>query len=197
VFGVPGPDRGLIFAVNTWGAWSSPSSNEFDIGIDTNGDGIDDFIVVGVDLGAITTGQPDGAMASLTFDVAGDLIDAWTADAPTNSTVVELPTLASDLGVTSGSPTFDYDVAGFSLETGAADPVDGAAHVDVWDPLISNGDYIPLKPGASDTLPLTADLTRLSDPAAHASQSLGWMVVALDDAAGASQADLVALDKGH
>jgi len=197
VFGVPGPDRGIIFAVNTWNAWSSPSSNEFDIGIDTNGDGVDDFIVVGADVGAITTGQPDGEMASFTFDMAGDLIDAWTADAPTNGAVVELPTLASDLGVTSGSPTFDYDVVGFSLESGAADPVDGAAHVDVWDPLISNGDYIPLEPGASATLPLEADLTRLSAPPAHASQSLGWMVVALDDASGASQADLVALDKGH
>ena len=197
VIGGAPTDRGLIFAVNTWGTWSSPSSNEFDIGIDTDGDGVDDYVIVGVDIGEIMTGQPDGEMGSFVFDVAGDLIAGYYADAPTNSTVVELPALASDLGLTSASPTFDYDVTGFSLETGAADPVDGAAHVDVWDPLISNGDYIPLEPGASASLPLSADLTRLSARPAHATQPLGWMVVALDDAAGASQADLVALDIGH
>jgi minor extracellular serine protease Vpr len=201
---LPGPlfqasddDRGLIFAVNTWHGWSTPVSTEFDIGIDTDHDGTDDFVVVGIDVGALTTGQADGQMASFTFDTAGDVIDAWIADAPMNSSVVELPTLASDLGLSASAPAFDYDLTGFSNETGAVDAVAGAAHVDAFDPLISNGDFIPLDAGASDVLPLEADLTRLSVLPPHASQPLGWMVVALDDAAGAAQADLVPLDRGH
>ncbi|MFI5225995.1 MAG: S8 family serine peptidase [Candidatus Limnocylindrales bacterium] len=196
-FGVDASDRVLVFAVNTWRSWSTPVADEFDIGIDTNGDGLDDFIVVSADLGALTTGQPNGQLYSFTFDVAGNLIDGWAADAPMNGSVVELPTLASDLGLSAGTSTFDYDIVGFSNETGAVDTVAGAAHVDAYDQLVSDGDYIPLDPAETETLPLAADLTRLSLASPHASQPLGWMVVALDDAAGAAQADLIPVGRGH
>ncbi|HEX5496423.1 MAG TPA: S8 family serine peptidase [Mycobacteriales bacterium] len=45
--GQSGVDNGtLYFAVNTWGAWRSPvTPNEFDVDIDTNGDGVTDAIL--------------------------------------------------------------------------------------------------------------------------------------------------------
>jgi hypothetical protein len=44
----------LVFAVNTWKRWSSASTDEFDIFVDINGDGIPDYLVVGVDFGFLT-----------------------------------------------------------------------------------------------------------------------------------------------
>ena len=58
-FGFPSPadpNRALIvFAVNTHNRWSNASVNEFDIGVDVDNDGIDDYVVIGVDQGAIQT----------------------------------------------------------------------------------------------------------------------------------------------
>ena len=43
----------IVFAVNTYDRWSNASTNEFDIFVDVDGDGIDDYIVVGADQGAV------------------------------------------------------------------------------------------------------------------------------------------------
>ena len=62
------PDRALIvFAVNTRNRWSNASVNEFDIGVDVDGDGVDDYVVVGADQGAIQTGVFNGIMGSFVF----------------------------------------------------------------------------------------------------------------------------------
>ena len=52
---------------------------------------------------------------------------------------------------------------------------------------IPEGDFVPLGPGASAPLTLTSSASAKSD------STLGWLVVALDDANGALQANLVAL----
>ena len=56
-----------------------------------------------------------------------------------------------------------------------------------WAPTSSQGDFVALAPGAS------APLTLTSSASAKADGTLGWMIVALDDANGAPQANLVAL----
>ncbi|HYM83422.1 MAG TPA: S8 family serine peptidase [Candidatus Dormibacteraeota bacterium] len=188
--GAPATDRSLVFAVNTWGRWSTPSSNEFDIAIDTNGDGKADFVVVGFDLGQLLSGSWDGVYASFTLDSAGNLVDAFYADAPMNGSTVELPTLASDLGLSAAKPTFTYAAAGFSVETGAAAIVPGTATFNAFAPTVSNGQFLSLAPGASQSLGLTLD-RRTFDKA----PSMGWMIVSLDDANGAAQAELVPVGK--
>jgi subtilisin family serine protease len=195
VLGAANTDRSLIFAVNTWNQWSTPSSNEFDIGIDNNGDGNLDFFVVGVDLGAVLAGAFNGQVASFTFDAAGNLIDAFLADAPVNSSVSELPVIASEIGVTAAHPSFRYIAAGFSVENGSADFVPGVASYDAFRSAASNGDFISLAPGASSTLTLNVDRQQLGAPSPHVVSPLGWMVVTLDDGAGAAQADLIDIGK--
>ncbi len=66
--GLPATERGLIFAVNTWDAWSNPSSVlEMDIFLDVDNDGTDDYVVVGVDQGAVQTGTSNGRYVATVF----------------------------------------------------------------------------------------------------------------------------------
>lgn len=180
-------DRALVFAVNGWGRWSNASVNEFDIAIDLQNNGKPDYFVVGVDLGAVTTGAFDGRFVSLIFDAAGTLLNAWVADAPMNGSTVLLPTLASDIGLTTtGQANFRYTVTGFSLVPGGL--VDGTASSEFrpFEPPVSTGQFLPLAPGASGSVPVAVDRGKFAG-----SPQLGWMVVTQDDPNGAAQADLV------
>ena len=188
-------DRCLIFAINGWHQWSNAAAAEFDISIDTNRDGTPDFLVVSLDLGLLETGSFDGITASFTFDAAGNVIDAFLADAPLNGSVIELPALASDLGLKSSSAAFSYSIVGFDGITGNVDAVAGQALYNAFSPSVSNAQLVPLAAGASAKLPLSVD-TRLQTRA----PALGWMVVSLDNANGAAQAALVPVGKmpaGH
>jgi subtilisin family serine protease len=181
-------DRALIFAVNTWGRWSSASSNEFDIAIYGANKHKPDYFVVGVDFGAVTNaGTFDGRMAAFTISAAGDLIDLWVADSPANGSTVLLPTLASEIGQTGINSRFSYGVTGFSVEDSSlVDPVAGQAEFDAFHPAISTGDFVVIGAGGSASLPVWADKGLVGT-----THVKGWMIVTQDDANGAAQADLV------
>src|SRR5438309_35762 len=55
----------LVFAVNTYHRWSNASTNEFDIFVDVDGDGKDDYLIVGADLGLVTAGRRNGVVVSV------------------------------------------------------------------------------------------------------------------------------------
>jgi hypothetical protein len=180
-------DRALVFAVNGYGRWSNPSVNEIDIAIDLQNDGRADYFVVGVDLGAVLAGSFNGQFASFIFDAAGNLINAWVAEAPMNGSTVLLPTLASDIGL---SPTdkvkFRYSVAGFSIVPEALVDTTDVGEFRVYEPGVSNGQFVPLAPGASTNLAVTVNRGMFAS-----APQLGWMIVTQDDPNGAAQADLV------
>jgi subtilisin family serine protease len=193
-FGVPDTDRGLVFLINTWSRSSTQAVNEYDVDIDTNGDGKPDFVVAGVDLGLVTAGAADGVYASFTIDVAtGSIVDAFFADAPMNGSTIELPALAGDLGLT-GSPALGgkhstvlgYTVAAFSLIDGSVDTT-GTAVIDPFHPALSSGDNLTLDPAGTASLAVTVDRAQL-----RKTPALGWLVATIDDANGAPQADQVA-----
>ena len=93
-------DVALVFAINVWGFYANPSVSEFDILVNTDADEDPEFIVVGVDLGAVLAGAFDGRFASFVFDAeSGDLVNAWVAEAPLNGSTMLLPLLASDIGL--------------------------------------------------------------------------------------------------
>jgi subtilisin family serine protease len=179
-------DRGLIFAINTYGRWSTGSLNEFDIAIYGANKHKPDFFVVGLDFGEVTAAAWDGRPASFIFDAAGNLVDAWVADAPANGSTILLPALASDIAQTSDNARFTYGVTGFDLEDGSVDAVPGQAEFGVRFPSVSTGQFIPVPAGGSAVLPVGVDKGKQA-----VSPAKGWMVVTLDDANGAAQADLV------
>jgi minor extracellular serine protease Vpr len=185
--GAPDPnDRSLIFAINTYGRWSNASVTEFDIAIDTKGSSDPEFFVVGVDFGALTTGDFDGRIASFILDADGNLIDVWVPDAPMNGSTIELPTLASEIGLQRGNATkFNYQVATFPIvpENLAGDITD-VGKFRAFESPVSSGDFLTLNPGETKTLDLTLDKSQFAGTTVR-----GWLVVTLDDPNGAAQAE--------
>ena len=181
-----GGDAFMVFAVNTWGRWGSPSLNEYDIAIDSDQNGSTDYYVIGFDAGALTTGSFNGILWSFTFDASFNLINIWGTSAPSNGSTVLLPVLASDIGLTGGNSAFDYSADIFNQFTGEIDLVADAGHFDSLAPAISQGDYLGLGRGSTPSFPVWVNKTGFV-----ANPALGWMIVTMDDANGAAQADLV------
>jgi minor extracellular serine protease Vpr len=195
-FGVADNDRGLVFLINTWGQATNQSVNEFDILVDTNRDGTPDFVVVGADLGAVLTGVFNGQMASFVINAStGAIVDASYADAPMNGSTIELPLLASDLGLTQKAngigpvkrQGFVYSVNAFSLVPGGLIDTTGSASINPFAPPVSSGDFAALASGDSASFTLSIDQDQ-----AKKTPALGWLVASVDDANGAAQAAEVA-----
>jgi minor extracellular serine protease Vpr len=179
-------DSSLVFAINTYGQASNPSVNEFDVAIDTQNDGRPDFFVVGVDFGDVTAAAFSGQFASFIFDKAGNLVDLWVARAPMNGSTIELPTLASEIGLdpTVNSTRFNYWVNAFSIVPGDLVDTTSVASFRTDQPPVSSGQQIPLAPGAGSTLNVSVNFGKFAG-----SPQLGWLVSTQDDANGAAQAD--------
>ncbi|HET7045555.1 MAG TPA: S8 family serine peptidase [Gaiellaceae bacterium] len=175
-------DRSLVFLVNTWKPATNQAVSEYDVPIDTNGDGTADYTVVGVDLGAVLTGTFNGQFASFIFDAENNIVDAWEATAPMNGSVIELPTLASEIGLGSGSSSFDYAVGAFSIVPGTLVDTTSTASFDPWNAAVSSGAFATLDPGASTSIPLT-----VSRGLQEKTKALGWLVAAVDNDSGPAQ----------
>lgn len=183
-------DRLLNFAISTYGRWSNPSVNEYDIPIDENGDGRPDRWVIGIDFGLVSSGTYNGQYVSIITDASFNILDAWVADAPMNGSTLELPALAGgDLGLT-GAGSFSYGVTGFSAEGFPPDQVAGSAKFAAFAPALSQGEFVALDPRTSANLPLSVDVSKVS-----AQPALGWLVLTMDDPNGAAQADEVAMPR--
>ena len=192
--GVTATDGTVTKAATTTG-WNAGAASKKSVWA---GDGFVDFFVVGVDLGAVLNGAFNGQMASFVIDAStGAIVDAFYADAPMNGSVVELPLLASDLGLSQNpsnpgpgkrggqSQQFTYAVNAFWLVGGGVDST-SAATFNPFVPPVSSGDFATLPPGSATAMSLTVDKDQQKKTPA-----LGWLVVSVDDANGAAQADEV------
>ncbi len=172
-----GADQLLFFAINTFKPWSNNAPNEFDILIDTNGDGKPDFALVAADLGALTTGTTTGQMVTALFNLNDSTKSPgiqYPVNTPTDGTTLLLPVLASDLGVTSANPRFSYSVNSFAY-TGESDTTTSASF-NPFNNSVTTGSYATLAPGkhASVALSISADEWKLTP-------ALGVMVVGMEN----------------
>ena len=180
-------DGTIVFAISDWDAPSTQAASEYEVGIDTQHDGKPDFFVVGLDLGKVLAGDFNGKLGSFTIDTkTGAIVDAFFADAPTNSSIVELPTTAADLGLHAADTSFNYSVTSSSLFSGEQTDATSTAAYDVANPGVSSGQFAALPSGGSATLPLAVDLDKF-----QSAPALGWLVVSTDDPSGAAMADEV------
>jgi minor extracellular serine protease Vpr len=190
--------RLLVFAVNTWKAWSAAPAQEFDIYVDVDGDGKDDYIVVGADQGAVQTGTFNGVMGAFVFSTrsAGSTIN-FLADAPANGSTALLPVFSSAMcrtnepclnNATHPGARISYHAIGFDSVNGGNDPVDGVAKYNPWHESITTGGFADsVAPGASD-----ASNSVAIDAAEWAlTPALGLMVVTEDNKGGPDEANLI------
>jgi hypothetical protein len=186
----------LTFAVSTYNRWSNASQNEIDVYIDVNNDGHEDYLVVGGDLGALSTGSFDGRYVTAVFDVStGDGVIDNVAIAPTDSTTailpIELSLLTGATPATSLDGTvnkrFTYWVVMNDLLNGGSDTTSKAVY-NPFTPALSTGMYdaVPANGSASETLSANAAELRLSP-------ALGWMVLNQENPNGADEAQLLGL----
>ena len=61
-------DALMVFALNAYDRWSNAATNEWDVSIDTNRDGTVDWVVIGFDIGALTTGTFNGVLGVFLLD---------------------------------------------------------------------------------------------------------------------------------
>ena len=191
---LPG-ERFLAFAVNGYSRWSNASANEYDIAVDVDRDKKADYIVVGADQGAVQTGTFNGRMGAFVFSTrsAGASL-LFLASDPTDSSTVLLPILSRQLCRT-GEPCLDptknmiYQAVSFDLINGGVDAVDGSATYDAFNPVVGEGGFASVAPGATATVDLT-----ISVPGFRSTKPLGLMVVSLDNASGAAEAKLLPID---
>ncbi|HEY2816617.1 MAG TPA: S8 family serine peptidase [Casimicrobiaceae bacterium] len=184
----------LVFAVNTYSRWSNAGANEFDIYVDVDGDGVDDYIIVGADQGAVQAGDSNGRLGAFIFSTrsAGAAID-FLATAPTDSSTAELPVLSSRLCRTgepclsAANPRLTYHIVSFDLNTGASKVGSGSAKYNAWSSAISQGGFATVAPGASDATNAIAVNSAEWDK----TPAMGLMIVTLDNAAGDSEAQLI------
>jgi hypothetical protein len=199
-------DECLVFAINTWNDWNNASENEFDVLIDTDGDDEPDYLVAGVDIQLIL-GAFAGIYGSFIIDLnTGALVDVFFATAPNNGGTMLLPALASDLGLDSTDNELSYIVESFEVYDGADDqfqfdqadtsihPSNGSlwAHYTAFDPVLSNGQFVPLAPKEAADIKLRVDKDGYDPALGHK----GWMIVTLEDETGGDrngkfQADLI------
>jgi hypothetical protein len=179
ILGAVPNDSILVFAINTRERFSSPELGEFDITVDVDNNGTDDYVIVAADQGLITgTGAFDGNFVVAIFPLNGD--DGFIrslADAPTDGTTILLPLLASDIGVTAAHPRFSYTTAVFNLDDDTSAQLPGKALFNAFTPAITQADaFTPVDPNKVALVPLSID------PAEWAkTPALGLMVVSEDN----------------
>jgi len=175
------------FAINTYNAWSTASTQEFDVNVDTNGDGNADFVVIGIDIGRLAASPTfDGRIASAVFNVAtGALTVRFLASTSTDTSSIILPFKTADLGLSAANPRFSYTVASFDLLGTASDSFPGSAAFNAFSPAISTGQFVELDPNGKALVDLAINPTEFA-----ATPALGIMVVTPDNKNGRGEASL-------
>jgi subtilisin family serine protease len=178
-FPITATNSWLIFAVNTFDRFNTSAIGEVDIYLDTDGDGVDDWIVFNT---TNTNHVPMVALVNLHTGV-GRLVSF--AIAPTDGSTLLMPVQTRSLGLTLSNPRLTYKANSWNQDN-VFNAVPGVASFNAFSPAISNGDYVPLVPGASASVPVTLN------PAEWAlTPALGVMVVDQENHSGAAQAALL------
>jgi len=175
------------FAINTYNAWSTASTQEFDVNIDSNLDGTPDFVVFGIDIGRLAASPTfDGRIASAVFNVAtGAVTVRFLASTSTDTSTIILPFNTADVGLSAANARFSYSVASFDLLGTDTDSFPTTAAFNAFSPAISTGQFVELDPNGKALVDLTVNPTEFA-----ATPALGIMVVTPDNKNGKSEATL-------
>jgi subtilisin family serine protease len=182
-----GTDKVVVFAINTFKGWSTAETQEFDVSIDSNGDGQPDYIVFSADFGLLSVGAANGQMVAAVFNVTtGELFVDFFAIAASNSSTILLPVVAADVGVTATNPRFSYTVDSFDLLSDDSDSFGTSAAFNAFQSAVSTGDFETVAPNAAIGVTVSIDPTEFA-----VTPPLGLMIVTQDNKNGAKEANLL------
>ncbi|MBI4927089.1 MAG: S8 family serine peptidase [Anaerolineae bacterium] len=127
----------VYFAMATHGNWSTLNDTEFDIYIDADQDGDEDYVLFNWNVSrAIGGSNADDTFFTVLVDLAtgAPVLEDYVNGAPAsaintvvfNTNVVALPLYTADIGLTAVNSTFDFYVVTFGRE------VDGVVDVSDW-----------------------------------------------------------------
>jgi subtilisin family serine protease len=130
-------ETAIYFGIATHADWSTPNEVEFDIYIDTNRDGDDDFVLFNSNLGLQSGQDQNDILLTFLYDLNTDdffIADYVNGRSPSdydtaifNSNVILLPVAAADLGLTAANAKFNYRVITYSLDAPGTEPSFGGA----------------------------------------------------------------------
>jgi len=184
-FDFGGGSRLVVLAVNGYDRWSNASVGEFEVFLDTNEDGTNDYAVIGADFGALTTGTFDGRLGSFVFNLrTGD----GSIFFPTDSGTVLLPFLTDQTDLSASNPGFSYTATTYSVEGSEFDVVSGSAAYNAYAPAVSQGQLVTVAPGSAADVEVSIDRAEFAK-----TPPKGLMIVGIDNAAGAREAQLIPL----
>jgi subtilisin family serine protease len=192
ILGAVPNDSILVFGINTFERFSSPELAEFDILIDRDGDNKPDFLIAGIDNGALTTGSLDGQFVTVIINLSTNRgIIRPTADAPTDGSTVLLALLASDVGLDAKNfPRFTYTAATFNLADQTSADMPGKGSFNAFTPSITNADaFTTVDRNKVALVPVSIDPKEWAR-----TPSLGLMVVSEDNQSGDRQGILLPVD---
>jgi len=169
----------VVFAVNTFEPWSSPSTTIFDVFIDVDGDGKADYLVETADLGLFLNTGFTGEVVSAAFDLknGGGFLEFDVVGGTDQSTML-IPVVAADIGLSASNPRFSYvQVDSLDFSNGNSDALAGSGGFNAFQNAITTAAFAALNPGDRASLPVSID------PAEWArTPALGLMVVGLENA---------------
>jgi len=185
--------RLMVFAVNGYNRWSNAAVNEVDIYVDVDGDGKDDYVIVGADSGLVTAGSANGVLSSFVFSLKSGRVSSLGASAPTDSSTALLFVRSTQLCMSGEpclsdtNPRFAYHAVSFDLVNGGSKQIPGVAKYNPWGSAVTDGGFATVAPGKSDT----SVTISVNSAEAAKTPALGVMVVTFDNKAGKDEAELI------
>jgi hypothetical protein len=130
-------ETAIYFGIATHGDWATPNQVEFDVYIDTDRDGEDDFILFNSNGGFQTNNDQNDVLLTFLWNLETN--DLFVEDyvngispgdldtAVFNNNVMILPVYASDLGLTAANSRFNYRVEAYGYDAPSSEPSAGGA----------------------------------------------------------------------
>jgi hypothetical protein len=125
-------ETAIYFGIATHADWSTPNEVEFDIYIDTNRDGTDDFVLFNSNYGLQTNQDQNDVLLTFLYNLNNDdffIEDYVNGSSPSdrdtvvfNNNVMLLPVYAADLGLTAANAKFNYRLETFSPDAPTSEP---------------------------------------------------------------------------
>jgi hypothetical protein len=183
-----GSDVLMVMALNGYSKFNNGSEIEYDIYLDTTGDGNPDYAVFALDFGLVYDGYTDGTMGVFVYNFGTGDLWAYQGSAPLDGSTIFMPMWASDLGLTAENGVANVvGIDAYSIyNDGGIDSNYTNGTFNPWNPQRSNGDWVELAAGEHADVPVGSRAATAGEVS-----SLGWMVVSVNNHSGSDQARLI------